>query len=209
MISQYFFLELVINGLVLFACFPIHEAAHAWAADRLGDDTGRIMRRITLNPFAHLDLWGSISMLIFGFGWAKPVPVNINRFKNVKLGYALTALAGPMSNVLMATVAMIVMKVCMLFAGTWVVSEILSYVVFLNLGLAIFNLIPLPPLDGSKVLAIVLTNRAYGRYLEATEPYSMYFLFGVLLLANSGFLPIDFLIINVYNGLDILTSFIK
>jgi Zn-dependent protease len=206
-------IELIIKVMVLFMCFPIHEAAHAWAANKMGDDTGRLLGRISLNPFVHLDPWGSICMILFGFGWAKPVPVNIYRFKNHRLGFALTALAGPMSNVLMALLVMILLKILAIFSifgveMLFMVISVLSYVISLNLVLAIFNMIPLPPLDGSKVLGLFMTDRAYDKFLRTTEPYSMYCMFGVLIIANAGLLPISNLVSWAVDGLDYITSFI-
>ena len=100
--------ELFINALVLFTALPVHECAHAWVAHKMGDDTAKNQGRITLNPFKHLSLWGSIMMVLIGFGWGKPVNVNPNNFKNPRKGMVLTSLAGPASNFIMAFLAMIV-----------------------------------------------------------------------------------------------------
>ena len=155
----------LMHALVLFTAFPIHEFAHGYMAYKLGDNTAKYQGRLTINPFAHLDLWGTIMMLTIGFGWAKPVPINPNNFKNRKLGMALTALAGPVSNLIMAYVAMIVYKLIYFHAPY---SDIMvnlfymfGYIVSLNVGLAVFNLLPIPPLDGSRVFSIFLKEDTY------------------------------------------------
>jgi Zn-dependent protease len=154
-------------------------------------------------------------MILFGFGWAKPVPVNIYRFKNHRLGFALTAFAGPISNILMALVAMIILKLFLLFAilsgnvtNLLIIETIFFYIVYLNLFLAIFNMIPLPPLDGSRVLGLFMSDRAYDKYLRTTEPYSMYCMFGVLILARMQVFPIRSIVNWAVDGLDYITGFI-
>lgn len=137
---------IMIRALVLFTAMPVHECAHGWMADKLGDRTARSSGRLTLNPFAHLDLFGSILLLLVGVGWAKPVPVNPYYFDKVsqKAGIAITALAGPVSNILMALITMILAKL------SWMLGLSFLFTVFLtmcsiNLGLAVFNLIPIHP----------------------------------------------------------------
>ena len=103
--------ELIIHALILFTAFPIHECAHAFAAHLMGDDTAKEQGRMTLNPIKHIDLWGTVLMLFAGFGWAKPVPINPNNFKNRKLGMALSSLAGPVSNLILAYISIILYKV--------------------------------------------------------------------------------------------------
>jgi Zn-dependent protease len=158
---------IIVAALLLLICFPIHEFAHAYVATKLGDDTPRLMGRVTLNPLAHLDPFGTILFLLFGFGWAKPVPVNTNRLSgNPSTSFALVAAAGPISNVVLAICFAALYRIFEPLLGTS--SAFLSYVilsgleiaVFLNLILAIFNLIPIPPLDGSRILAILLPPQA-------------------------------------------------
>lgn len=140
-------------------CLTVHECAHGWAARALGDRTAQRAGRLTLDPMAHIDPVGFICMLIFGFGWARPVPVNVSgfRLKNRKLGMALVALAGPASNLLLALICYIItlllgykMAGDAMFFRT--ITMFFSYIASLSVGLGVFNLIPIPPLDGSRVL---------------------------------------------------------
>jgi len=152
---------------VLLICLPVHEFAHAWAAHKLGDNTAERQGRLTLNPFVHLDIIGGIVLMIVGFGWAKPVPVNVEVFEHPRRDMALVAAAGPLSNIIMATVMLAVIKVientvqigsAFPAAG---VTTVLYIVLRINLLLAVFNLLPVPPLDGSKFFGAFLPERAY------------------------------------------------
>lgn len=158
----------------------VHEAAHGWVSYKLGDPTPRAEGRITLNPLAHLDLMGTILMILTGFGWAKPVSVNPRYYKNVKTGMALTALAGPLSNFLLAFVSVFLSCVLsLIFIRTGINAGVAKFINgFLwqlaetNLSFMVFNLIPIPPLDGFKVAGIFLPNRIYYNVLRY-ERYSM------------------------------------
>ena len=185
---------LIAKALVLFVSFPVHECAHAWMADKLGDPTGRRMGRITLNPFKHLELWGTVSILLFGVGYAKPVPVQISNFKNRKRDFALTALAGPVSNLLMAAALLLLLRFLPgLMGGSAAyetVARVVTYTAYINVSLAVFNLIPIPPLDGSRVLTALLPDGAYDKMLSL-ERYTMIILFIVLIvLGRTGYSPI-------------------
>jgi Zn-dependent protease len=181
---------LIARALVLLIAFTIHELAHAVTADSLGDPTPRRMGRITLNPLAHLDPIGTVLLLVAGFGWAKPVLINpMNLRGNPRTAMALVAAAGPISNVLMAIIAGLFIRLGLVdFApfstgGTLPSpSFLVSEFVWINLILAFFNLIPIPPLDGSKILfAILPVELAYR--LRPLEQYGFLLLMGVVFLA--------------------------
>jgi len=151
------FIFIVIAFLVV---LPIHEAAHAWAAHMLGDDTAKLQGRLTLNPLKHLDPIGTIMLLSPAhFGWGKPVPINTSKFENPRMGYFLSSLAGPMSNLALAAVLVLIQKyILSAFSGSYIdgLQYFVSITVYLSVLLMVFNLIPIPPLDGSKIWYIIL-----------------------------------------------------
>lgn len=161
------------NGLLSLAgrvlgvllCLTVHETCHGLAAYALGDPTAKRLRRLSFNPLHHIDWLGLASMIICGFGWAKPVPVDMRYFKKPKTGMAVTALAGPVSNFLLALLLMLAASLTARFApvnaATMAVFSFLLNTAVLSIGLGLFNLIPIPPLDGSKVLFALLPERAY------------------------------------------------
>ena len=167
-------------------CITFHETCHGLAAYRLGDNTAKRMWRLSLNPLKHVDLMGLIMMALFRFGWAKPVPVDMRNFKNPKAGMALTALAGPVSNVVLAYAAVVLCNFVMFLAdrlgSTWLLlalAQFFVYVEIISAGLAVFNVFPIPPLDGSKVLFALLSDRAYDRLMRY-EKYGMGLLMALL-----------------------------
>lgn len=150
-----------------------HELSHGYAAFLLGDDTAKRFGRLTLNPLAHLDALGTLALLFLPFGWAKPVPINPYNFKNYKAGTAITAAAGPASNFILAVLFSFLLRGYLLFTPDSIIAgrfgmyliQLLIYIIQINLVLGIFNLIPFPPLDGSKILGVFLPNRLYNKYM--------------------------------------------
>jgi len=161
-------LQLLASIVVVFIALPLHECAHGFVAKKLGDPTASNMGRLTLNPLAHFDPIGTTALILVGFGWAKPVPVNPYYFKNRKNGMALTALAGPVSNLLIAAVALMAYKLLYYFVPVNAFVQILASVMVLiaqiDISLCAFNLIPLPPLDGSKIIGFFLPMNWYARF---------------------------------------------
>jgi Zn-dependent protease len=172
--------QIIAFAIILFTCFPVHEFAHAWTANYFGDDTPRLNGRLTLNPLAHLDPLGSLMMIVAGFGWAKPVPINpyiLNR--RSPAATMLVSLAGPMSNLLMAILASIPFRLKLVSVADISQSSGSTFPTFawflftfitINLFLMLFNLLPLFPLDGEKVLEYFLP-RSGARVLESIRPY--------------------------------------
>lgn len=159
-------------------CITLHELSHGFVAYKLGDNTAKNMGRLTLNPIKHIDIFGLIMMVVFKFGWAKPVPVNMRNFKNPKRDMAITALAGPLSNVLICCVVLFIYGLVYLpcnLAGTEFAGSLLYAVyitAYLSIALAVFNIIPIPPLDGSKVLFSLMSDKSYMKLMRY-ERYGM------------------------------------
>ena len=163
----------VLSALAVLIILTVHEYAHAYAAYRLGDNTARSLGRLSLNPLKHLDPVGALCMLIFHFGWAKPVPINARNFKNPKRGFAIVAVAGPLSNIIFAFLsAFLYLLLFALLKDINFTSEFLfklaeNALLFvylfhvINIGIGVFNLIPIPPLDGSRILNVVLPPKYY------------------------------------------------
>ena len=172
-----YLLNIVLSVVPSLLCITFHEVSHGYVAYRLGDTTAKDAGRLTLNPLKHIDPMGLLMMVVFKFGWAKPVPVNMMRFRSPKRGMALTALAGPVSNVLLALVFLFLYG--LLYRALYSVQFLLDMIwltAYISLALAIFNIIPVSPLDGSKVLFAFLPDRAY-MTLMRYEKYGMLVLF--------------------------------
>lgn len=198
--------------VILFVCFPIHECAHAFVARLLGDDTAERQGRLTLNPFAHIDLMGAIAMCICCIGWAKPTPVDLRKCKktSMRTANALVSLAGPLSNLIMSLLLMIIYKLILINAPASEVSGYVCLAIFyaadINVFLAVFNLLPIPPFDGYHILASVLPAKAVVFF----ERYAQIINFVMLLLLISGILsvPLNILSNGAMTLLDMATKFI-
>ena len=181
-------LSLLIQVIAALLCVSFHEMGHGYAAWLLGDSTAKKRGRVSMNPLRHIDPLGLLLLITAGFGWAKPVPVDMQHFRRPKLGMALTALAGPLSNFLMGLIALGGASVLYHFAAVQLMTTHLYYlflllirIAVLSVGLGMFNLIPIPPLDGSKVLFSLLPDRAYYTILRY-ERYLMFLLFALVFL---------------------------
>lgn len=194
----------ILQGLFpALVCITLHELSHGFVAYKLGDNTAKDRGRLTLNPLKHLDVMGLLMLLVFHVGWAKPVPVNMYNFKNPKRGMALTALAGPVSNFLITLVFMFLFG----FAYTIVLAhysepgyyllQMLQLTAYISLGLGMFNLIPIPPLDGSKVLLSVISDSSYQKLMR----YERYGMILMILLVSTGVIgkPLSAAIEYIYN----------
>lgn len=199
----------LVRALVLFTAMPIHECAHGWVADKLGDHTARSQGRLTLNPFHHLDPFGSVLLLLAGVGWAKPVPVNPYYFHKIdrRAGMALTALAGPVSNLLMSIITLLIAKLLLLFGVNGILVSIFITMCQINLGLAVFNLIPIHPLDGSRILSYFLPAKA-ADWLDEHEQIIYIIFMVVILFTNLLDVPLSFLSGLLFKVINWLTSFV-
>lgn len=195
---------------VIFLTQPVHEFAHAWTAVKLGDPTPRYQGRLSVSPFAHIDYFGAACILLLGFGWAKPVQVNMNNFRNPKRDMAITAAAGPLSNLIAALVMLVITNLLNLVllntSLSWAVyvTVFFYYIADINVSLAVFNLIPIPPLDGSRLLFAMLPNRQYYKLMR----YERYIFYGLLVLIWFGVLdiPLNFLTNAVMSFLSFLAG---
>jgi Zn-dependent protease len=201
--------------VMLFVVFPLHESSHALAAKLLGDDTAERQGRITLNPFAHLDLIGTIGIILFRVGWAKPVPVNTRRctkIKSEKAAMALTAAAGPLANILSSLVFLIIEKILIVNYNTsgaqvlYYLILALELIIQIDLYNGVFNLLPIPPFDGSRVFFAFLPQKYYFAIMQ----YEQFIMIGLLILMYTGILSIPFQFITdmIYGFLDLITKFI-
>ena len=200
----------LMRGIGMLLAIPLHESAHAWASAKLGDPTAKNMGRLTLNPLAHFDLMGALCMIVAGVGWAKPVPVYPTRYKNPKVGMALSAAAGPLSNFLAAYLFVVLDKLVYYFAPQtmlWGVVELfLQVLVSLNLSLAIFNLLPVPPFDGSRIATLFLPSKWYFRVMQ----YERYLFIAMFVLLVMGVFdaPLAWMNQMALNFLNLATGYV-
>lgn len=211
------FAYILSTAVVIFLVLPFHEFAHAFSAHKLGDNTAKYMGRMSLNPFRHIDWVGAALIMAVGFGWAKPVPVNARLFKNPKKDMAIVALAGPLSNLLAAFVSLFLFNLVNALLGLAVTagSEILLFILAflkymfrflaqINISLAVFNLIPIPPLDGSRLLTALLPDRIYYKIMA----YEQYIMLALILLMITGVLtvPLSYLSNLILTGFNAVAS---
>ena len=203
---------------IMLIALPVHEMAHAWAAHKLGDPTARNFGRLSLNPMKHFDPLGFLCMLFFRIGWAKPVPINARNFKKPRRDMALSALAGPVSNLLLGFLGVLLLNIAeLIFFNLGAVSEktlmimdvtaIFFYLFAItNINLAIFNFIPIPPFDGSRILYVFLPTKLYFGVMK----YERYIMIAILVLFWTGTLtgPLSFLSGLMLNGMDKLIHLI-
>lgn len=180
------------TAITLLIAFTVHEFAHAWSADQLGDDTPRLKGRLTLNPLAHLDLLGTLMLLFAGFGWAKPVPINPYALqRRTPAGVMLVSVAGPFSNLVLALLGAIPFQAGLLrpgFSGNPLiptVADVFQYFIFINLILLLFNLLPISPLDGEKVLTYFLPSSGQAT-MQRIRPYGPMILIMLIVLGRFG-----------------------
>ena len=186
-----YLIQILLSLPIVLIALCVHETAHGVVAYKLGDPTAKNFGRLTLNPAKHLDPIGFLCMLLFGFGWAKPVPINTRYFKNPKRDMALSALAGPVSNLLLAVVFALLLKLYYSFFLFSVSAEVAYFIylflligIKLNITLAVFNLIPIPPLDGSRIMLLFLPTDTYFKIMR----YERYLSIGLMLALAFGLL---------------------
>lgn len=207
-------IQLLSTAFVVFCTLPIHEYAHALIATKLGDHTARLSGRLTFSPLAHIDVLGAIMIFIAGVGYAKPVPVNMYNLKtkNKKVGMALVALAGPVSNIIMAAIFMLLNNICSVIYANSGMPELLATIIAyffyfaasINISLAVFNFLPIPPLDGSRILFSLIPDKYYYTIMKYERQIMIAML--VLLALGAFTTPISYLSNMLYKGLNTLIS---
>lgn len=199
--------EILAILVIIFLVLPFHEWAHAFTASKLGDTSVKYRGRLTLNPLAHIDPLGALALLLFGFGWAKPVPVDPRNFKKPKLGMGIVALMGPVANIVAAIAGGLIFHAINTFGPSFFDSDFgyyfylfLSFYISVNVRLAVFNLLPIPPLDGSKILFVFLPDKWVYKFYQ----YQRYISIVLLVLLWTGVLsiPLNYLSQYVLYGVD-------
>ncbi len=194
-----------------------HEAAHGFVAYKMGDRTAYNLGRVTLNPAKHLDLMGCIWMLVFGYGWAKPVPINARNFRNPKKGMAYTAIAGPITNLIIGIISTVIFSFIwfyynvnystliqnqLIFRIVWISSLLFEYMAYLNFMLMAYNLIPIPPFDGSRFFGLLLPNRIYWKIMQY-EKYTLIAIIALSFICSRffGFSPFSWIANKMFTGI--------
>lgn len=206
------FTKIIARSIVFIIAIVVHEYAHGIVAYKLGDPTAKYAGRLSLNPLSHLDVIGAVCLIVFGFGWAKPVPINPMYFKDRKRDSAWVSLAGPLANIMLALLFTVLIGVYWAyspahFTGTsGFITILLEQLVATNVGFAVFNLIPIPPLDGSKILGAFLSNSAYYRYMR----YEHFGFPLLIILSVTGVLGsfLQMFIVPICNGLSYLAMYV-
>nr|WP_316619914.1 site-2 protease family protein [uncultured Ruminococcus sp.] len=194
--------EILAVLVIIFLILPFHEWAHAQTAYLLGDKGIKQRGRLSLNPLSHIDPVGALAMLLIGFGWAKPVPVDSRYFKNPKVGMAITAFMGPVANLIAALAGLFVFHTLWCIVPTFFtaggfgsyVLAFLQFYIIVNVNLAVFNLLPIPPLDGSKILFVFLPDKAVMFFYR----YQMFFMIGLIVLLWAG--PLSYVLTFLSRG---------
>lgn len=216
MFSMESIIELIISCTAALIALSVHEFSHAYAAYRMGDPTASNLGRLSINPLKHLDPLGTLCMIFFHFGWAKPVPINARNFKDPKKGFAISALAGPLSNIILGFISAFLVLLCSNFfvlTDNTFLNNLMYYTLnfvivfhYINVGLGIFNLLPIPPFDGSRLITVILPPRIYFKIMK----YEKYVYWGVIAWLLLGakvyelFLSIPFIARNSF-----LSSFVR
>lgn len=192
-------IEIAAILVIIFLVLPFHEWAHAFTASKLGDTSVKYRGRLTLNPLAHIDPFGALALLLFGFGWAKPVPVDPSNFKKPKIGMAIVALMGPVANIVAAIAGGLILNAIAAFTGSFLLTNTFGAYIYLffsfymrvNVSLAVFNLLPIPPLDGSKILFVFLPDKWVYKFYQYQQMISLVLI--VLLWVGVLDVPLSFL----------------
>lgn len=215
--------DIIIMVPILLIALPFHEFSHGWVAYKMGDPTAKYAGRLTLNPFKHLDLVGTIMMFAAGVGWAKPVPINSTYFKNRRTGTILVSLAGPLSNLVLSFFSMLVWGVIVKLVSVGVIpvqtdiavrilmtaETFFLTLIIVNISLAVFNMIPVPPLDGSRLISSFIPEESYYRFARFEQYIGLAFLALVVFLPDNLFGSfLNFFVTPIYTSMAAAVQFL-